>query len=158
MRVLVRRRVGRVSVQVRMITVMPRGVQVKSRRAARGPQAQGYEHDAHGRFAPGGHGRRHARATPGQESARCEHDGGVAESPAEAEPGGHGNAGLATYEGGDRHHMIHFEGVGGPQDERRRVGGPGSFHVTSVQERVMTDTPHDQKPRIRLTTLSHGAG
>jgi hypothetical protein len=33
-------------------------------------------------------------------------------------------------------------------------GAPG----TDRKEQHMHSEPHDQKPRIRLTTLSHGAG
>jgi hypothetical protein len=147
-----------VGVEVRVIAVAAGPMQVEPLHPVRTPDTERQERDAHAGFGARGKRGRQASATP-REQRPCGHDHrGVADAPPQPQSGRSDDPGPATYEGRDRHHMIHFEGVGGPQDERRRVGGPGSIHVASVQERVMTDTPRDQKPRIRLTTLSHGAG
>jgi hypothetical protein len=147
-----------VRVQVRMIAVASRAVHVESASAPRSPEAERYEHDTNGGLGPHRRGSGQPRSAPCQETTGCQDYCGVAQAPAEAESGSRDDSRPATYEGRDRHHMIYLEGVARPQGERRRVGGPGSFHGSSRRSESMTDAPHDQKPRIRLTTLSHGAG
>lgn len=68
--------------------------------------------------------------------------------------------------------MVHLEGVEQPEQDGGQDGdeqvGPRGWGLLDAAEKIadpvsltmstMTEQPQDQRPRIRLTTLSHGAG
>jgi hypothetical protein len=80
-------------------------------------------------------------------------------APAKAELGGGPERGPTAHECGDGEHVVDLERVQkaehGRCNQRDQFGQRCTFQRV---ERNMTTPPRDARPRIRLTSLSHGAG